>query len=320
MQQFLFRRVGLALLALFALSILTFLLLHTERSKAHLNYVAIIEACVGHCYYPEDPPLPLQYAHYVKYTFQGDWDEAWRLGRNLRGYWEEGYGNAALKRIPATLQLASLSLALSAVLGIALGVLAAINRDSTLFRWTNVAVSLGESVPIFWLGITLFWVFTVLLGWLPVGSREGFTHVILPAITLAWLPAMLLAKLTRAAMISALDRNYVKLARIKGLSEWKIIWKHCLRNVAVSPLISFGLIGGAFMTSLVLTEAIFNWPGAGLSTLQSIGANGYHPTLSGLVLFLGGGFILCHLAVDVIRALLDPRIRYSARTYPQYEV
>ena len=135
--------------------------------------------------------------------------------------------------------------------------------------------------------------------------------MILPAITLAWLPAVVLMKLTRNAMRSSLDSNYVKLARIKGLTEWKIIWKHCLRNVAVSPLLSFGLIGGAFMTSLILTEAIFQWPGAGLLMIQTIGALDYHPMLSGVVLCLAGGFILLHLFVDVLRAYLDPRFRCS---------
>ena len=314
MQQFLFRRVGLALLALFALSVLTFSLLHTERSKAHLNRTNIIEACPGACYDPEDPPVHLQYAHFVKYTFQGDWDKAWRLGNKFRGFWDDGFGNTALNRIPATLQLASLSLFLTAVLGIALGVFVAINKDSPLFRWTDVVVTLGQSVPIFWLGVMLLGVFAIKFNWLPVGSREGLVHMILPAITLAWLPAMLLARLISAAMSSVLESNYVKLARIKGLSEWMIIWKHCLRNVAVSPLITFSLIGGAFMTSLILTEVIFYWPGAGISTLQSIGANGYHPTLSGLVLFLGGAFILLHLLFDVLRAFLNPRIRHSTDT------
>ena len=138
--------------------------------------------------------------------------------------------------------------------------------------------------------------------------------MILPAIILAWLPAAVLAKLTRSAMLSALESDYVKLARSKGLTEWKIIWKHCLRNVAVSPLISFGLIGGSFMTALVLTEAIFQWPGAALLALQSISPLGYNSMLSGVVLCLAGGFILCHLIVDVVRAFLDPRIRYSEGT------
>ena len=320
MQHFLFRRISLALLALFALSILTFLLLRTERSTAYDTYVAPIYACPGACPSYEDPPLPIQYAHYVKYTFQGDWDKAWGLGSNLSGGIGYGDGDIVLERLPATLRLASLALALSLALGIALGTLAAIHKDSVFDRWTKVVVSFGQSIPIFWLGVMLLGAFSIQLGWLPTGIGGGFSHMILPAITLALLPTVVLAKLTRTAMRSSLDSNYVKLARIKGLTEWKIIWKHCLRNVAASPILSFTLIGGAFMTSLVLTEAVFQRPGAGLLMLQSISAQGYHPMLSALVLFLGGGFILCHLTVDVLRAFLDPRIRYSESTSLNHQV
>ena len=303
----------MALLALFALSILTFLLLRTERSTAHDNYVAPIYACPGACYSYEDPPLALQYARYVKYTFQGDWDKAWGLGRNLSGGWNYGYGNVVLERLPTTLRLASFALAVSAVLGITLGLLAAIHKGSAFDRSARMMISFGQSMPIFWLGGMLLGTFSIQLAWLPTGSQEGFADMILPAITLAWLPAVVLMKLSRSAMLSALESDYVKLARIKGLSECKIIWKHCLRNVSVSPLLSFTLIGGAFMTSLVLTEAVFAWPGAGLLVVDAIRTRD-HVALHGVVLFLGGGFILCHLAVDILRAFLDPRIRYSETT------
>ena len=320
MQQFLLRRVSLALLALFALSILTFLLVRPGQYMFHFRYDPD-----GWEYY-EQSPLAVQYARYVNDLSRGDLDKAWGLdygwGYGRDGYWghsrDYGWGhsseNVVLERLPDTLRLASLALALSAVLGITLGVLAAINKGSPFDRWSNPIILFGQSMPVFWLGVILFWVFTIHLGWLPTGRGGGFSHMILPAITLAWLPAVVLMKLTRTAMRSSLDSNYVKLARIKGVTEWKIIWKHCLRNVAVSPLISFGLIGGAFMTSLVLTEAIFQWPGAGLLMIQTIGALNYHPMLSGVVLCLGGGFILFHLAVDVLRAFLDPRIRYSETT------
>ena len=214
---------------------------------------------------------------------------------------------------------AVVALVVSAVLGIALGVLAAINKGALFDWWANVAVSFGQSMPIFWLGVILIWVFTFHLGWLPTGRGGGLSHMILPAITLAWLPAVVLMKLTRNAMRSSLDSNYVKLARIKGLTKWQIIWKHCFRNVAVSPLLSFGLIGGAFMTSLILTEAIFQWPGAGLLMIQTIGALDYHPMLSGVVLCLAGGFILLHLFVDVLRAYLDPRFRCSEEATLNFE-
>ena len=205
---------------------------------------------------------------------------------------------------------AVVALVVSAVLGIALGVLAAINKGALFDWWANVAVSFGQSMPIFWLGVILIWVFTIHLGWLPTGRGGGLSHMILPAITLAWLPAVVLMKLTRNAMRSSLDSNYVKLARIKGLTKWQIIWKHCFRIAAVSPLISFGPMGGFFLTSLVLTETVFALPGAGILVLEAFYLRDF-PLLSGVALFLGGAFILCHLTVDVLRAFLDPRIRYS---------
>ena len=271
---------------------------------------------VGTGYY-EEPSLVVQYARYTNDLFQGNWDKAWGLERGSDG---NGYGNIVLERLPTTLRLAFLALAVSAVLGITLGVLAAVNKGSPFDRLANMAISFGQSMPIFWLGVMLLWVFSFHPGWQHAIGGGGFRQMILPAIILAWLPAAVLAKLTRSAMLSALESDYVKLARIKGLTEWKIIWKHCLRNVAVSPLMSFGLIGGSFMTALVLTEAIFQWPGAALLALQSISYVDYHPMLSGVVLCLAGGFILCHLMVDILRAFLDPRIRYSEGASLKYEM
>ncbi len=188
------------------------------------------------------------------------------------------------------------------------------NRDSPFDRWTNAAIALGRSIPVFWLGVLLMGVFTLHLAWLPTGRGASSASMILPAVTLVWLPTAVLAMLTRSALLSSLDSDYVKLASIKGLAEWKIIWKHCLRNVVISPLISFGFVGGSFMTALVLTEAVFSWPGVGHLILQTIGPGGFHPILGGVVVLLTGGFILCHLLFDAPRAFLDPRIRHREST------
>lgn len=311
MQRYLFRRVGLALLALFALSILTFALVRSEHYVLHYNYDPH-----GWDNY-ENPSLVAQYGLYMQDLFQGNWDKAWGLNQTVWSYdrgWGYSPGNIVLERIPTTLRLAAVALAISGVLGVTLGVLAASNKGSPCDRWISRAVLFGQSMPIFWLGVALIGITAYLPGRLPVTSGSEFTHMILPAITLGLLPAAVITQLIRSAMLAALESDYVKLARIKGLTEWNIIWKHCLRNVVVSPLLSFGLIGGSFMTALVLTEAIFQWPGAGLLTLQTIGVGDYHPMLSGVVLCLAGGFILCHLIYDVVRAFLDPRIRFSAGT------
>ncbi len=314
MQQFLLRRVGMALLALFALSIVTFALVRSEHYEERIVY--------GPGWpYDEKPSLVVQYARYIGDLSQGNWDKAWGLTQAYRtgNYWDREYrwrgsygsGNEVLKRLSDTIRLASVALGLSTVAGIALGILAAVKKGNTFGGWARMIFSLGRAMPVFCAGIFLTWFFVLFLDRLPVPGGSSPSHLILPVITLALLPTAVTAQLVRSAMVSALEGDYVKLARIKGVTEWKIIWKHCLRNVAVSPLLSFGLIGGAFMTALVVTEAIFQWPGVGLLALQAISGNGYHPILGGVVLVLSGGFILCHLIYDVVRAFLDPRIRYS---------
>ena len=288
MQQFLVQRVGLALFALIGLSILTFVLVRPHYWG-----------------YYEEPPVVVQYGSYVNDLLRGNWDRPFGVA------WDARTSNEILERLTATIRLGSIALATSAVLGTSLGLLAAIYRGSFFDRWAGRVFSLVQATPVFWVAITLVGVTAYLPVRFPVGSGDGFTHLILPAVTLALLPAAIIAKLVRSAMTKALESEYVKLARIKGVTEWKIIWKHCLRNVVVSPLISFGLIGGSFMTALVLTEAAFQWPGAGLLMLRSISPSGYDLMLSGVVLVLAGGFILCHLIYDLVRALLDPRIRYG---------
>ncbi len=288
MQQFLVQRVGLAFFALIGLSILTFVLVRPHYWG-----------------YYEEPPVVVQYGSYVNDLLRGNWERPFGVA------WDARSSNEVLERLTATIRLGSIALAVSAVLGISLGVLAAINRGSFFDRWAGRVFSLVQATPVFWVAITLVGITAYLPVRFPVGSGDGFTHLILPAVTLALLPAAIIAKLVRSAMAKALESEYVKLARIKGVTEWKIIWKHCLRNVAVSPLISFGLVGGSFMTALVLTEAAFQWPGAGLLMLRSISPSGYDLMLSGVVLVLAGGFILCHLIYDLVRAFMDPRIRYG---------
>lgn len=321
MQQYILRRIGLALLAL---SLLTFFILRTERSEGYYSDEMLIQACPeshGACPRFEDPSLTVQYTRYMKYTLQGQFDKAWYFGRNSRGGWDTNYGNAALDRLRDSVRLITLALALSAISGITIGAFASIAfRGNESHRWTNFLFSVGLSMPTFWLGLLLLGIFTFALGWLPTGKGDGLSDMILPAITLAWLPAALLASITRSAFSSTFESDYVKLARIRGLSKWNMFWMHCLRNVVVPSLTSFGLIGGAFVTSLILTEAIFQFPGMGLLLLQTIDGGSYHPVLGSIILILAGSFILLHLLFDLFRAFLDPRIRYTDLTHIQYQV
>lgn len=306
MQRFLIRRVGLAFLSFFALSILAFLLVRDGYIEV---LMPIVHPADLHAYKLPNPVA--HYAEYMKDIIRGDWGHTWKWGPDI--------GKVALERFHMTLRLASLAMGVIAVLGVSLGVLAAINKGSVFDRWTTVAILLGKSMPVFWLGLILYWVFAVISGSLPSTDDGNLVPTILPAVTLALLPTTVLVNFTRSAMQSSFESGYVKLARIKGLHEWKIIWKHCLRNAAISPHSSFGVIAGAFLISLVLTEAVFAWPGVGLMAIEAILLRDTY-ALGGLVLFSGGAFILCHLVLDVLRAFLDPRIRYSERTYIQYQV
>jgi peptide/nickel transport system permease protein len=210
--------------------------------------------------------------------------------------------------------LATFTLVVSTFIGLTLGILVATKKD-TPFDWGGKIIALlGQSLPSFWLGIVIMWVFAVLLGWLPTSGRgegiSGIKYMIMPAITLGWFNVAALMRLTRSAMLEVLDSEYVKLARIKGLPEWKVIWKHCLRNAAIAPLTYFGIVAGFLFTGSVVTETVFAWPGTGLLAVEAIQARDYQ-VVQAVVLFMAGIFIFSNLVVDVLYAYLDPRIRYN---------
>lgn len=309
MQQFLLRRVGMALLTLFALSILTFLLVRPDPYVLDTPTDRLVNLERPH-QITQFGESVVQYSEYVKNVLLGNWGESWKWGEPKKIF---------LERLPMTLQLTAPAIALGTIWGVSIGVLAAINRGSPFDRLSNAIFRIGQSIPIFWLGLILLWSYAFISGSLPNRDEGEIIPIILPIITLALLPLAVFKRLTRSAVLSALDSDYVKLARIRGLSEWTIIWKHCLRNVAVSPILTFSLVGGFFLSGLVLTEVVFTWQGAGLLVFESIYFRDRF-ALHGAVLLLGTAFILCHLAADLLRAFLDPRIRYSARTHIQYDV
>jgi peptide/nickel transport system permease protein len=153
------------------------------------------------------------------------------------------------------------------------------------------------------------WIFAVQLGWLPPSGRDGLQSIILPAITLGWFQVAAVMRLVRSSMLDVLDSEFVKLARIKGLAEWKVIWKHCLRNAAIAPLTYFGITAGVLMTGSVVTETVFSWPGIGLLVVDAVRARDFHVVQAVIIIF-AAIFIFTNLVVDVLYAYLDPRIRY----------
>ena len=203
-----------------------------------------------------------------------------------------------------------MALFVSAFIAVPIGVIVAVKKDSGIDIAGKIVAFLGQSLPSFWLALMLMWIFAVQFGWLPTSGRGSLRHLILPGIALGYFQVAALMRLTRSSMLEVLDTEYVKLARIKGLSERSVIWKHCLRNALTAPLTYFGLILGGLITGSVVIESIFTWPGVGLLAIDALRAKDFQVVQS-VVLFFAAVFIVCNLIVDILYAYLDPRIRYT---------
>jgi peptide/nickel transport system permease protein len=213
-------------------------------------------------------------------------------------------------RLPATLELAGLAPAISVLIALPIGVISAVMKDSPIDTVAKIIALLGQSLPAFWLGIVLMWIFAVQLGWLPPAGRGGLKSLLLPAITRGWFQVAAMMRLVRSSMLEVLDSEFVKLARIKGLPEWKVVWKHCLRNAAIAPLTYFGITAGVLMTGSVVTETVFSWPGIGLLIVDAVRARDFHVVQAVIIIF-AAIFIAANLVVDLLYAYLDPRIQYQ---------
>ena len=248
-----------------------------------------------------DRPYPEQYLIFLTNAARGDFGGSFRFsGQPAMGL--------VFDRLPATLQLAGTALLISLLLGVPLGVLSATHRGTWLDTLATVVAVLGQSLPPFWLGLMGIWVFSVLLGWLPTSGRGGLDHMLLPCVVLGLFPVAALVRLIRASMQDVLSSEYVKLARLKGVAEWKVIWKHALKNAAIAPLTFFGTIAVTLLTGTVIIESIFSWPGIGLLALDATTARDF-PVVQAVVLFGSVLFILVNTCVDVLYAWVDPRVR-----------
>ncbi len=254
-------------------------------------------------YWGLDRPIHEQYVTFVKKGIQGDFGESLKYqGKSAMGL--------VMERLPATLELAGFALLISAILAVPIGVLAAVSKDTGWDAGAKVIALLGQSLPGFWLGIMLMWIFAVWMDWLPSSGRGGLKHMILPAITLGWFQVAAIMRLVRSSMLEVLDSEFVKLTRVKGIPEWKVVWKHCLRNAAIAPLTFFAIIAGQLLTGSVVTETVFTWPGVGLLVVDAVRSRDFQ-VVQAVVIMFAFIFILCNLLVDILYAFLDPRIRYQ---------
>src|SRR5262245_4691227 len=306
MQRYIARRVLQSVLALWVMSLVVFTL--ARLSGNALDVMLPMEATQEDFdrlakYWGLDRPLHVQYAVFLSRAIQGDFGTSWKWpGHSAMGL--------AMDRLPATLQLAGFALLVSVLIALPVGVLSAVKKGTVWDTAGKIIGRLGQSLPGFWLGIVLMWIFAVHLGWLPTSGRGGLQYMILPAITLGWFQVAAIMRLVRSSMLEVLDSEFVKLTRIKGLAEWKVVWKHCLRNAAIAPLTFFAIIAGVLMTGSVVTESVFSWPGTGLLVVDAVRARDFQ-VVQAVVIVFAGIFILMNLLVDILYAYLDPRIRYQ---------
>ncbi|MCY4557526.1 MAG: ABC transporter permease [Chloroflexi bacterium] len=251
-----------------------------------------------------DRPVIIRYFDYLGNILVGDFGRSYnkRLPTS----------QLVLERVPNTVQLAIAALFIAVVIGIPLGILSAVKRDSFLDKLGKTFAILGMSMPQFWLAIILMWVFAVELNLLPVFGKEGLDprYFVIPAFSIAVFTMAGFMRLTRSAMLEVLDSEYVKFARVKGLAEQLVIFKHALKN-AVIPVLTFGGISFAgLLNGSIVVEVIFNWPGLGLLMLEGIRTRDV-PIIEATILVSGFLYIVMSTLVDIAYAYVDPRIRYG---------
>ena len=196
-----------------------------------------------------DKPLHVQYFTYMRRLLTGD------LGVSFR--WDRPVLELIAERLPATIQLSAFALVVTGIIAFPIGVLSAVKKDSWFDAGGKMFAILGQSAPTFAVGLILMWIFAVQLGWLPTSGKGGIKHIILPGFALGYYNVAAIMRLTRSSMLDVLDTEYVKLARIKGIPEWKIVWKHCFRNALIGPLTYFSLIFAILITGSVVIETGF---------------------------------------------------------------
>ena len=304
MVSYLFQRMTGALLVIFGVTGIVFLLVHlipgdpVEIMLGESASVAdreVLRVALG-----LDKPVLTQFLSYLEGLLHLD------LGTSI--HFRRPVSELLLERLPATGLLAASTLVVSMALAFPLGVIAAVRRNTA---WDTGAMGfsmLGVSIPNFWLGPILILVFSLWLGWFPVSGRDGFVSVVLPAVTLGTGLAAVLSRMVRSSMLEVLGEDYIRTARAKGLAPHRVILRHGLRNALLPVITLLGLQLGALLAGAVITETVFSWPGVGLLTIESIQTRDY-PVLQACVLLISTTYVLVNLLTDIVYAWIDPRIR-----------
>lgn len=255
-----------------------------------------------------DRPWYVQYWDFASDAIRGDFGTSFRQGQPVF--------SLILERLPATLRLAGAAFLISVVVSIPIGIVSATRRNTI---WDTMAMGfalLGQSLPVFFLGVMLIWVFAGLLGWLPsFGQGDGsigstLKHLILPSVTLATFSLARNARLVRSSLLEVLGLEYIKTARSKGLAERLVIYRHALRNALIPVVTIFGLEFGTLLSGAVITETVFAWPGVGRLIILAVQQRDF-PVVVGAVTIIATLFVFLNLIVDLLYGVIDPRVRYS---------
>lgn len=306
MQGYIFKRLIQAVLTLILASIIVFLLARMTGDPAALllaEYSTAEDKAILTQQLGLDKPVPEQYAVFVWNALHGD------LGKSIRGERAPALGLVA-ERLPASLQLAAVALLVSLLLGLPLGVFSAVGKGSWYDALFRILALLGQSAPVFWIGIVGMYLLSVQLHWLPTSGYGRPEQFVLPALAMSSFQVAAILRLTRSSMLDSLGSEYIKLARIKGLSERIVVWKHALRNSLLPVLTYSGTILGRMITGVVVVETVFAWPGIGRLAYESVMSRDF-PVLQAVVLLMAALFLGINLVVDVLYAYVDPRIHYS---------
>ena len=311
MGSYIAHRLLLAVPVLFGVSVLVFLILHLTPGNPALviagpdappAVVRDVERSLG-----LDQPLYVQYGRYLSRIVRGD------FGRSIQS--REPVLNRLVTTFPVTLTLAVVGVVWTILVSLPMGIVAAYRRNSAVDLASIVVVLTGSAVPVFAVGLILLWIFAILLRWLPLGgyapltTLDGWRHIALPAVTVGSGTIALLARLTRSSMLESLSQEYVRTARAKGMRELRVVVRHAFRNALLPVITIVGLQFGFLLSGAVVTETIFSLPGMGRLLVDAILSRDF-PIVQGAVLFLAVTFVLTNLFVDVVYAVVDPRVRY----------
>jgi peptide/nickel transport system permease protein len=307
MKKFLLSRLAEMVISLIAMSALIFFLVRLTGDPLDLllpiDATEKDRAILAH-HLGLDKPLTLQYVLFITRAVQGDFGESLQARRPAL--------ELVFERFPATLQLGSVAILWSLILGIPIGVYSARWRGGTLDSVGKLFSILGQASPIFWLGLILIYIFSVQLHWLPTGGRGSWKHLLLPAFTMGWYTSAGLMRLTRSSMLDVLDSEYIKLARAKGLSDRMVVWKHAFRNAAI-PVITFAVMFFVIMLSgAVIVETVFAWPGVGRLMIDAVRWRDF-PVVQAVVIILAAMYIGANFFVDILYAYVNPKIRYEKK-------